>query len=68
MDAQLSDLLCRHVDILTRSPVERSPNYIRRKEILGTAEIIYGQDDSYLVDTLLAARKAVNFADGLTYA
>lgn len=39
--AELSDLLGRNVDILTRSSVERSPNYIRRKEILETAEIIY---------------------------
>lgn len=41
MAAELSGLLGRHVDILTRSSVARSPNYIRRTEILGTAEIIY---------------------------
>ena len=41
MAAELSDLFGRPVDILTRPSVERSPNYIRRKEILDTAEIIY---------------------------
>ena len=41
MAAELSELLGRHVDLLTRSSVERSPNYIRRKEILRTAEVIY---------------------------
>ena len=39
--AELSHLFGRHVDLLTRSSIERSPNYIRRKEILQTAEIIY---------------------------
>ena len=39
--ADLSELFGRHVDVLTRSSVERSPNYIRRKAILGTAETIY---------------------------
>ena len=39
--AELSDLFGRPVDILTRPSVERSPNYIRRKEILDTAEILY---------------------------
>ena len=41
MAAELSELLGRHVDLLTRSSVERSPNYIRREEILRTAEVIY---------------------------
>ena len=39
--SELSDLFGRHVDVLTRSSVERSPNYIRRKEILDSAEVIY---------------------------
>lgn len=37
----LSGLFGRHVDVLTRSSVERSCNYIRRKSILETAETIY---------------------------
>ena len=41
MAAELSELFGRHVDVLTRSSVERSQNYIRRKAILETAETIY---------------------------
>ena len=38
---ELSDLFGRPVDLLTRSAVERSPNYIRRNRILESAEIVY---------------------------
>ena len=41
MAAELSELFGRDVDILTRSSMERSQNYIRRKAILETAETIY---------------------------
>ena len=41
MATELSELFGRHVDVLTRSSVERSQNYIRRKSILETAETIY---------------------------
>lgn len=41
MAEELSRLLRRPVDILTRSAVERSLNHIRRREILESAEVIY---------------------------
>ena len=41
MATDLSELFGRHVDVLTRSSVERSQNYIRRKSILETAKTIY---------------------------
>ena len=41
MASELSHLLGRPVDVLTRSAVERSPNYIRRRRILESAEVIY---------------------------
>ena len=41
MATELSELFGRHVDILTRSSVDRSQNYIRRRAILETAETIY---------------------------
>ena len=41
MAAELSRLLGRQADVLTRSAVERSQNYIRRREILESAEVIY---------------------------
>ena len=43
MASDLSGLLERPVDVLTRSAVERSPNYIRRKEILESARVIYAE-------------------------
>ena len=39
--AELSGLFGRPVDVLTRSAVERSPNYLRRNRILESAEIVY---------------------------
>jgi len=41
MTSELSLLLGRPVDVLTRPAVERSPNHIRRKEILESAEVVY---------------------------
>ena len=41
MAEEMSCLFGRPVDVLTRSAVERSPNYIRRNRILESAEIVY---------------------------
>ena len=41
MASELSHLLGRPVDVLTRSAIERSSNHIRRKGILESAEVIY---------------------------
>ena len=38
---ELSDLFGRPVDVLTRSAIERSPNFIRRKAILDSAQVVY---------------------------
>lgn len=38
---ELSDLFGRPVDVVTRSAVERSPNVIRRKAILESAQVVY---------------------------
>ena len=37
MEEELSALVCRNVDLLTRGSVERSENWIRRDEILRSA-------------------------------
>jgi uncharacterized protein len=37
----LSALLGRRVDLVERRAVEKSPNRIRRQQVLGTAECIY---------------------------
>lgn len=41
MEIELIARLGREVDLLNRSAVERSPNWIRREEILGTARPLY---------------------------
>jgi len=41
MESELSQIVGRDVDLITRSAVERSPNRIRRDAILRSAETIY---------------------------
>ncbi|MGG6262968.1 nucleotidyltransferase family protein [Leptolyngbya sp. AN03gr2] len=38
---ELEQLFDRKVDLLTKASIEQSHNWIRRKEILGTAKLIY---------------------------
>lgn len=42
MEQELSDLLHCKVDLLTKRAVEQSPNWILRRGILSTAEVVYG--------------------------
>ncbi|MBI5588185.1 MAG: nucleotidyltransferase domain-containing protein [Deltaproteobacteria bacterium] len=41
MTEELEKIFDRKVDLLTRRGVEESRNYIRRKEILSTLEVLY---------------------------
>ena len=41
IEQEFADLFGREVDLVSRSGIERSRNYIRRAEILGSAETIY---------------------------
>ncbi|HAA29362.1 MAG TPA: DNA polymerase subunit beta [Cyanobacteria bacterium UBA8553] len=41
MKRQLETLLGRKVDLLTKKAIEQSHNWIRRQEILDTAQLIY---------------------------
>jgi uncharacterized protein len=41
MDEELSSIAGRPVDLVDRETIEHSENWIRRREILGTAEVIY---------------------------
>ena len=43
MEKELAALLNRKIDLFTKRAVEQSHNWIRRQEILGTAEVIYGE-------------------------
>jgi hypothetical protein len=41
MEEELSQLLGRKADLVSRRAVERSRNYIRRRAILESAQVIY---------------------------
>ena len=41
MEQELAAILGRDIDLLTRRSVEQSHNWIRRRHLLDTAEIIY---------------------------
>jgi hypothetical protein len=41
MENELTEILGREADLYSRSAVEQSPNWIRRREILSTARVIY---------------------------
>ena len=41
MENELVKMLGREVDLVSREAVEESPNWIRRRAILGSAETIY---------------------------
>ena len=41
MDQELESIVGRPVDLVDRETIEHSENWIRRREILGTAEVIY---------------------------
>ena len=41
MEQDLAAILGRDVDLLTRRSVEQSHNWIRRQQILDTAEVVY---------------------------
>lgn len=43
MEYELQDLLGREVDLIEKPALEKSNNWIRRNEILNTAQVIYSQ-------------------------
>lgn len=46
---ELGSMLARKVDLIEKRVIESSPNWIRRKEILGTAKVIYSQSHELLI-------------------
>ena len=42
MQEELGEILGRPVDLVSRRGIERSRNYIRRKAILESAQVVYG--------------------------
>jgi len=43
MTDELELIFGRKVDIVTRKSIENSPNYLRRKEILNSLQVIYAE-------------------------
>ena len=41
MQQELEQVLGREVDLVSKRAIEQSPNWIRRQEILSTAQLIY---------------------------
>lgn len=41
MEQELEEVFQRDVDLLSKGAIQESHNWIRRKEILGTAEVFY---------------------------
>ena len=41
MEAELKAILQREIDLVTRQGIETSRNYLRRQEILNSAQVIY---------------------------
>ena len=46
MEVELADVFERKVDVVTREGIENSRNYLRRREILNSAKVIYEQRQS----------------------
>ena len=46
MEAELKTIFDRDVDLITRQGIESSRNYLRRQEILSSAQVIYATGSS----------------------
>jgi uncharacterized protein len=46
MEADLQTLFRREIDLITRQGIETSRNYLRRHEILSSAQVIYATGSS----------------------
>jgi predicted nucleotidyltransferase len=43
MQEELKNILGREVDLIDRTAIEQSPNYLRRKAILSSLELVYAE-------------------------
>jgi len=43
MEAELETMFHREVDLITREGIEASRNYLRRREILSSMQVIYAK-------------------------
>ena len=61
MQNELKEIFGRNVDLVERRAIEKSENYIRRKNILSNTKVVYAARKAYLLDILISARKALKF-------
>jgi hypothetical protein len=64
MAEELGELFGRRVDLVSKRAVERSQNWMRRKAILESAEIILQRNFVTLLDIIKAARLVEEFIRG----
>jgi predicted nucleotidyltransferase len=62
---ELKQLLGRDVDLIDRQAVEKSPNWIRRKHILGRRVSFSPNDQEIVADIISAARQVVAFTEDI---
>jgi hypothetical protein len=58
MKEELEEVFGRPVDLVEKKLIDESPNYIRRKHILTHMEPFMWRNDAYLLDMLIAAKRA----------
>lgn len=46
MEAELKNILHRKVDLITKQGIENSLNYLRRREIMDSAQVIYATNET----------------------
>lgn len=46
LQQELATLMRRHIDLISKRALERSPNWVRREAILNTAQMIVGTDEA----------------------
>ena len=61
MEKELGGILGREVDLVFRSDVERSRNYLRREAVLKSAEVFMGRDEA-VIPAYMAAQQLGNSA------
>ena len=64
MQDELKGLFGRDVDLVSRRGIERSRNYLRRKAILDSAEVVYAQAEGLLPASSLQPPVSVFFEGG----
>lgn len=61
MEDELKVLFQRDVDLVARKGIETSRNYLRRKAILSSTQVIMGRDLQSLLDMLQSAQIVMNY-------